>query len=291
LVGPLHHPGKTKIRTLFSTINWSIIPLVIKFKKGWIFPFLAMAEPGDHEESTSSEENAMPEPGGHEDSTSSEDSSVSEAEDMARAQERLDAEDASINGVKEAMCEIYRELLAAYPSHIIPNYFPCVSTEMGKVVEGNCFPVRRICPPDYETYKVSNTRYVEILWESTRNDCIPEPTRWGNSFIFGSRDIPIENAHLSFGSCFKCWRQSRVDFTACPYPEGAPLNKFSLPRLGLCGCICCNRCVREVEGHPSNLWNGEFGGHCPYCGQANSYSQHIRIWVVSEPVKNHWDSL
>jgi hypothetical protein len=251
-----------------------------------------MAEPGDHEESTSSEENAMPEPGDHEDSTSSEDSSVSEAEDMAQAQARSDAEDYRRHRVKAAMLGIYQEQLAnVFPSHIIPNFFPLVSTELGEVVEGNPFPVRSIFPADYETYKVSNTKYVEILWEWTPDDTIPEPIRWNIRFIFGSLDIPIENGYLSFGSCFKCWRKSGVDFTACPYPESVPLNTSSLPRLGLCGCICCNRCVREVEGHPTNLWQGDFGGHCPYCGQAYSYSRDIRLWVVSEPVKNHWDSL
>ncbi len=61
----------------------------------------------------------------------------------------------------------------------------------------------------------------------------------------------------------------------------------NLARLGRCGCVCCNNCVRQIEEHQSN--KKESYVHCPYCGNPECYSKNLRIWLVSKEVKEAYE--
>jgi hypothetical protein len=167
------------------------------------------------------------------------------------------------------------------PSWFPPNYYSRALTFEGQLARRDWLPKRAVTKVEYAQFGACDVKFSQILWEYTPNDKLPMA---GNRMFLDVIRPPIKDVHFSFGSCHSCWKLSRRNFSD---PEKTPYltanaDDPNLPRLGYCGCVCCNQCVREIELHKSNL-SKEFV-HCPYCGFEHSYSRHLRIWVISQQV-------
>jgi hypothetical protein len=133
---------------------------------------------------------------------------------------------------------------------------------------------------EYMHFHACDVKFVEIIWEFTQNGC-----RLKEQMV-----IKVERKNTpiwSFGSCNSCWKQVRRDFTNTQktnHPLEAVVDDPSLPRLGRCGCVVCNECVMKLENHNNN--KDEMNVHCPYCGNKDCFSKHMRIWLVSAEVDN-----
>jgi hypothetical protein len=174
-------------------------------------------------------------------------------------------------GVITAMKKLFYDWLSIRPSNYPPNYFPRVLTMEGKVKQRDYLPFRAIKKEDYEKYSACDAKYVEIWWEFT-----PEGKQMqGERMFLDRRAISSKETHWSFGSCHSCWKLGRRNFTnaiSSPHPMVAGHDDPNLARLGRCGCVCCNNCVRQIEDHQSN--KKESYVHCPYCGNPECYSKN-----------------
>jgi hypothetical protein len=183
--------------------------------------------------------------------------------------------------VKEAMRSLYYDWMDVRPSKYPPNLYPRVLTVHGKISQQNYLPLKGVTKEHYQKYEASDAKYMEILWEFT-----PNGKRETKPMFLGTKAFGSKNTYWSFGSCNSCWKLSRRNFanpSRTPHPLKSTLENPNLPRMGRCGCICCNQCIRELELHPAN--QNESYVHCPYCGSHACFSKNLRIWVVSKEVK------
>jgi hypothetical protein len=173
------------------------------------------------------------------------------------------------------------------PHEYPPNFFPRVQTVDGEIVRRDFLPVVPVKEEQYLRYLASDTTYVSIIWELTPKGSLPMD---GPRMFLEEGDIDADSRHLSFASCHSCWKSGRRNFddpNRTPHPKMADLDDPNLARLGGCGCICCNQCVRDIEMHESNLNNDAV--HCPYCGNLDCFSKELRIWVVNQEVKDAFE--
>ena len=182
--------------------------------------------------------------------------------------------------VKDAMKLLYYDWMDVQPSNYPPNMYPRVLTVEGRASRRDYLPAKGITQEHYRIFGACDAKYLEIVWEFT-----PNGTRARNPIILGTKRVGSDT-YWSFGSCNACWRLSKRDFTdtdRTKHPLRTTVDNPDLPRMGRCGCICCNQCIRELELHAAN--RGECYVHCPYCGNKACFSKNLRIWVVSREVK------
>ena len=132
------------------------------------------------------------------------------------------------------------------------------------------------------TFNACDAQFVEIIWEFT-----PNGSSLTNRMVLNMETKQTEATNWSFGSCNSCWKRKRRNFTntvITGHPLRLPADTLSLPRLGRCGCVVCNECVMEIEMHPNN--HQKMSVHCPYCGNEDCFSKHMRIWLISNEVRN-----
>jgi len=184
--------------------------------------------------------------------------------------------------VKDAMKLLYYDWMEVKPSKYPPNMYPRVLTIEGKISQRDYLPVKDISRKQYKKFGACDAKYLEIVWEFT-----PNGTRADKPIILETKRVGSDT-YWSFGSCHACWKLSKRDFTdtnRTKHPLRMPVDNPDLPRMGRCGCICCNQCVRELEMHDAN--KSECYVHCPYCGNSACFSKNLRIWVVSREIKRH----
>jgi hypothetical protein len=188
-------------------------------------------------------------------------------------------------------------------SEFPPDLYKIALTANGKLIKRDYNPKRSVEIEHYEFYNATDAKYVSYFWELTLNDSRPPE---GGHMVLMEKHADPKHIKFSFGSCACCWKHGLRDFTdpqRTPHPfrvlrdfndpEGPRhssligLDDPDLPRLGSCGCVCCNHCVRQVEMHPSNL--SEESVHCPYCAHPYSFTKNLRVWVVSKQVQECHD--
>jgi hypothetical protein len=182
--------------------------------------------------------------------------------------------------VSHAMKILHYDWMDVIPSHYPPNLYPRVLTWKGRVGEKDHLPMKGITRTEYQKYKAVDAKYLEIIWEFT-----PNGIRAEKPLLLETKRV-ASSTYWSFGSCNGCWKLSRRNFTdtsRTPHPLDTSVDNPNLPRMGRCGCICCNLCILELELHPAN--KKECYVHCPYCGSQACFSKNLRIWVVSKEVK------
>jgi hypothetical protein len=177
--------------------------------------------------------------------------------------------------IESAVRDVYHYWFAVVPSNYPPNLYTRAITKDGRLVQRDHHPAIGIDKAEYIKYSACDGKYVETLWEFT-----PDGRALRKRMIL---QIKHKNeSYWSFGSCHSCWKEKKRNFTdrdLTPHPMKAQVDDENLPRLGQCGCIVCNECVMKVELHETNktkMWV-----HCPYCGNQDCFSKHMRIWLVS----------
>jgi hypothetical protein len=157
-----------------------------------------------------------------------------------------------------------------------------VELKDGAIYKRDNKPVVGIGLNEYKHYHACDAKYVEVIWEFTPNG---QALNERMILKLEVRDPGLTN--WSFGSCNCCWKQGRRNFgdgDVTGHPLFEQVENPSIPRLGRCGCIICNDCVLQLEMHETNKDKMEVP--CPYCGNEDCFSKHMRIWVVSEQVSN-----
>ena len=186
--------------------------------------------------------------------------------------------------VKDAMRHLYYDWMEIKPSNCPPNMYPRVMTINGRVGRRDYLPVKSITRDHYTKYRACNAKYLEVIWEFT-----PNGRRATVPIILETKRVGSET-YWSFGSCHACWKLDIRNFTntdRTPHPLSASVNDPNLPRMGQCGCICCNKCVQELETHAAN--EKECYVHCLYCGNKACFSKNLLIWVISHEVKQRME--
>ena len=183
--------------------------------------------------------------------------------------------------VQSVVMAVYHHWMTATPSNYPPNLYSRVKSVDGAIVQRDFKPVVGIGYEDYKKYNACDAKYVELLWEFT-----PNGVELKKRMIVKVEMRTIQT-YWSFGSCNSCWKRGRrnfTDITTTRHPLSVPADNPSTPRLGRCGCVVCNECVLEIEMNPNN--SGQMDVHCPYCGNKECFSKHMRIWLVSMEVSN-----
>jgi hypothetical protein len=184
--------------------------------------------------------------------------------------------------IKTIIKDVYHYWLNAIPSNYPPNLHSRVESKDGAIYKRDYQPAIGIGKEDYRRFNACDTKYVEIIWEFT-----PNGYALHDRMVLQLTMKEREATYWSFGSCNACWKQKRRDFSnnaITRHPLRVQADNPSLPRLGRCGCVVCNKCVMEIEMHENN--RDKMDVHCPYCGNEDCFSKHMRIWVVSNEVSN-----
>jgi hypothetical protein len=86
-----------------------------------------------------------------------------------------------------------------------------------------------------------------------------------------------------FANCLVC-KSKKFDDAKTPFPLDYPLDGPNQPRLGKCGCVCCNGCVRNcIPNNVNDVANPDMGYiPCPYCKKLRSHEMDTHAWIVSE---------
>ena len=177
---------------------------------------------------------------------------------------------------------VYHHWMKASPSNYPPNLHSRVESKDGGICKWDN-PAIGIGLKEYKQLYACDAKYVELIWEFTPNggEALQERMVWK----LGVRGAGA--TYWSFGSCNSCWKWGRRNFTDTKltgHPLSVPVDNPSIPRLGRCGCVICNECVLELEMHKTNKYKMDV--HCPYCGNEECFSKHMRIWLVSEEISN-----
>jgi len=198
--------------------------------------------------------------------------------DGHRSNLRLDYHTAVASTVKA----VYHYWMTASPSNYPPNLHPRVQSKDGAVYKRDFAPLIGIDHKDYKKFNARDAKFVEIIWEFT-----PNGRALNKRMVLKIVMRNADSTYWSFGSCNSCWKRARRNFTdnvITGHPLRVPSDDPSLPRLGRCGCVVCNGCVMELEMNKENIDKMEV--HCPYCGNEQCFSKHMRIWLVSKEVSN-----
>jgi hypothetical protein len=99
------------------------------------------------------------------------------------------------------------------------------------------------------------------------------------SMAFGGKGI----WEHCFANCMVCWRSRERDFfdsKKMAHPYRVDIDNPTMPQLGCCGCVVCNKCVlRELKKNP-----GKKLLSCPYCAKKESFNRDVKAWMLSEDV-------
>ncbi len=180
--------------------------------------------------------------------------------------------------IESTIRDVYRYWLTAIPSKYPPNLNQRALSKDGRLERRDYLPVLGISKKEYIEYQACDAKYLEYLWEFT-------PKGYALEERMFLKIKYTQATYWSFGSCHSCWKQKKRNFTntdLTPHPMKAKVDNPNLPRLGRCGCIICNECVMELELHEIN--KNEVSVHCPYCGNKDCFSKHMRVWLVSTEV-------
>jgi hypothetical protein len=180
--------------------------------------------------------------------------------------------------IESTVRDIYHYWFTAEPTNYPPNLHPRVESKEGSIVKRNHHPVVGIGKKEYIRYSACDAKYVETIWEFT-----PDGKQLSERMILQIKHV--NDTYWSFGSCHCCWKENKRNFTKkswTPHPMRVQVNNENLPRLGQCGCIVCNDCIMKIELHKKN--DNNMWVHCPYCGNPDCFSKHVRIWLVSMEV-------
>jgi hypothetical protein len=184
--------------------------------------------------------------------------------------------------VQSVVRAVYHHWMTASPSKYPPNLHSRVESRDGAIVRRDYKKLVGIGIKEYKQFKACDAKYVELIWEFT-----PDGQALEKRMVVNFKIRSAHQTYWSFGSCNSCWKQGRRNFTDTDitgHPLQAHANDPNLPRLGRCGCVICNECVLELERSPRN--KEKMDVHCPYCGNEECFSKHMRIWLVSEEVSN-----
>ena len=184
--------------------------------------------------------------------------------------------------VASSVKAVYHYWMYASPSNYPPNLHARVESKDGAVNQRDKKPLKGVGLKEYKKFKACDTKYVETIWEFT-----PNGHALKKRMVLKIDLRTAEATYWSFASCHSCWKQGRrnfADISITAHPLRVPSNDPYLARLGRCGCVVCNECVMELEMHKEN--RNKMDVHCPYCGNEECFSKHLRIWVVSEEVSS-----
>jgi hypothetical protein len=86
-----------------------------------------------------------------------------------------------------------------------------------------------------------------------------------------------------FANCLSC-KEQKFDAPTVPFPLDYPIDGPNQPRLGKCGCVVCNKCVRNnispnvgKSTNPNKGWIA-----CPYyCNMIRSHHTDIHAWIIT----------
>ena len=128
----------------------------------------------------------------------------------------------------------------------------------------------------------SSTKFVALVIESgpgfvRRTN--PLTGRPGNILLM---HFDMMGKEYVFANCLSC-RDQQFGDPKFPFPIDCPIDGPNQPRLGKCGCVVCNRCVRNNIPHnvnessnPNKGWIG-----CPYCKATRSHCTDVHAWIVT----------
>lgn len=136
---------------------------------------------------------------------------------------------------------------------------------------------------EWDSKNYSSTKFVALVLESGKNfKRQPHPVtgRPGNILLM---HFDFLGREFIFANCLSC-KSKKFDAESTPFPLDYPIQGPNQPRLGKCGCVCCNECVRRMipknvkeQTNPIQGWIP-----CPYCHLKKSHQMDLHAWIVTE---------
>ena len=85
-----------------------------------------------------------------------------------------------------------------------------------------------------------------------------------------------------FSNCLACKKRNFADPTF-PFPLDLDIDDPKLPRLGKCGCVCCNGCVQKLIANSAiDVTNPDRGYiKCPNCAFKRSHMADTHAWIYT----------
>jgi hypothetical protein len=130
---------------------------------------------------------------------------------------------------------------------------------------------------------LSSTTFVALVIERAENfkrQTHPLTGRPGNILLM---HFDMLGKDYIFANCLAC-RSKKFDDPTTPFPLDCPIDGLNQPRLGKCGCVCCNGCVlKSITTNVNDLSNANRGYiACPYCKNPRSHEMDTHAWSVTE---------
>ena len=128
----------------------------------------------------------------------------------------------------------------------------------------------------------SHTTFVGVLLENTpgfKREKHPVTGRQGNVLVI---HYDLVGKDCIFANCLAC-RSKKFDDKDMPFPLSVSITNGGLPRLGKCGCECCNECVRANIPDDVHDRSNPFYGYipCPYCKLQQAHKLDTAAWVFT----------
>eukprot|EP00978_Attheya_sp_CCMP212_P017418 scaffold46374_cov31-Attheya_sp.AAC.1 len=142
---------------------------------------------------------------------------------------------------------------------------------------------------DWTEKDYSSTKFIGLVLESGpgfKRTAHPVTGRPGNVLLM---HFDMVGKDFIFANCLKC-KARKFDDPEMSFPLDLPIDDPTLPRLGKCGCVCCNGCIRKLIPVNINTSGNPYRGYipCPYsCKYYYGHKQDQHAWIFTESMLNN----
>jgi hypothetical protein len=135
---------------------------------------------------------------------------------------------------------------------------------------------------EWTVRRFSHTTFVGVILERTPGFIRQKHPLTGKDGDVLVMHLDMLGKEFIFANCLAC-RSKKFDDKNMPFPLAVSITNDDLPRLGKCGCVCCNECVRRVIPEDVHDQNNPYHGFipCPYCKFQHGHSLDTIAWVFT----------